>query len=63
MAERDRPVSHSSSSPNQAPEDMHWGINYLREDLQDIRLDIREIRVEIQARFSEMQGRFGAMQK
>ncbi len=34
---------------------MHWGINYLREDLQDIRLDIREIRVEMQARFAAMQ--------
>jgi hypothetical protein len=62
MADRDRQIS-GSSSPNQAPEDMHWGINYLREDLRDIRLDIREIRVEMQARFLEMQGQFGAMQK
>ena len=41
---------------------MHWGINYLREDLQDIRLDVREIRVEMQARFAEVQGQFGAVQ-
>ncbi len=54
MSDRERPIS-ASSSP--APEDMHWGINYLREDLQDIRLDIREIRVEMQGRFAEMQKR------
>ncbi len=60
MADRDR--STPDSSPNQAPEDMHWGINYLREDLQDIRLDIREIRVEMQARFTEVQGQFGDVQ-
>ncbi len=58
MADRDRPIPDSSPPA----EDMHWGINYLREDLQDIRLDIREIRVEMQARFAEVQGRSGDMQ-
>ena len=42
---------------------MHWGINYLREDIQDIRLDIREIRVEMQGRFGDVDGKFAAMQK
>jgi hypothetical protein len=59
MADR----TSDSSSPNQAPDDMHWGINYLREDIQDMRLDIREIRVEIQARFAEMNTRFADLQK
>ena len=36
---------------------MHWRINYLREDIQDMRLDIREIRVGMQARFAEMHKR------
>lgn len=62
MADRERQIS-DSSSPNQAPEDMHWGINYLREDIQDLRLDMREIRVEMQARFGEMQGQFAEIQK
>ena len=65
MAERER--LSDSSFPNQAPEDMHWGISYLREDIQDMRLDIREIRVDMQARFGEMHsatnGRFAEMQK
>ena len=46
---------------------MHWGINYLREDIQDMRLDMREIRVEMQGRLGEMHsetnGRFAEMQK
>jgi len=28
---------------NPPPDDMHWGISYLREDIQDLRLGIRAI--------------------
>ena len=31
------------STQNLPPEDMHWGISYLREDIQDLRLGIRAI--------------------
>ena len=61
MAERDRPTSEPNPSP--APEEMHWGINYLREDIQDMRLDLRDLRSEMQARFVAMDARFEAMQK
>lgn len=40
----DKPADPASSHPQ--PEEMHWAIAYLREDLQDIRNEIRnEIRV------------------
>lgn len=28
---------------NPAPDDMHWGISYLREDIQDLRQDMRAL--------------------
>ena len=31
------------STRNPPPDDMHWGISYLREDIQDLRLGIRAI--------------------
>jgi hypothetical protein len=34
---------HSTSPP---PEDRHWGISYLREDLQDVKQDLRDLRRE-----------------
>mgnify|MGYP001165454444 CR=1 FL=1 len=34
-------------SPSPSPEDMHWGISYLREDLQDVRQDLRDFRKEV----------------
>ena len=35
------------------PDDMHWGISYLREDLQDLRLEMRSVN----ARFDSMNTR------
>ena len=29
-----------------APAELHWGISYLREDIQDIRQDIKDVRQE-----------------
>ena len=34
------------------PEDMHWGISYLREDLQDVKHDVRDFRKEVAVEFS-----------
>ena len=31
-----------SERPTPAPEDLHWGISYLREDIQDLRQQMRE---------------------
>ena len=41
-----------STSPS--PEDMLWGISYLREDLQDLRQDMREFRKEVTAEFANV---------
>ena len=38
MAEK----SDSQSTPPQPPEELHWGISYLREDIQDVRQDMRQ---------------------
>ena len=40
------------SSPS--PDDMHWGISYLREDLQDVKQELRDFRKEVNERFSEL---------
>jgi len=31
---------------------MHWGISYLREDIQDLRQDVRALHTRIDARFA-----------
>ena len=36
-----------------SPDDMHWGISYLREDLQDVRQDMRDFRKEVAQQFAE----------
>ena len=33
-------MAETPTSPNPPPEDMHWGISYLREDIQDLRQDV-----------------------
>ena len=33
--------SESQTNPSKAPDDLHWGIAYLREDIQDLRQEIR----------------------
>ena len=37
---------------NPAPDDMHWGISYLREDIQDLRQDMRALQGRIDSRFA-----------
>ncbi|MFP6644966.1 MAG: hypothetical protein VCF24_15605 [Candidatus Latescibacterota bacterium] len=40
------------STPTPPPEDMHWGISYLREDIQDLRQDVRAIHSRIDSKFA-----------
>ena len=41
-----------------AADDMHWGINYLREDIQDLRQegrqDVKDLREEVRQGFREL---------
>ena len=37
-----------------AGEDMHWGISYLREDLQEVKEDLRDFRREVAQEFSDV---------
>ena len=37
-----------------APDEMHWGINYLREDIQDIRAEARDSRAEMKAEIGSL---------
>ena len=50
------------STPPQPPEGLHWGISYLREDIQDIRQETRqefqEVRQELQDVRQEMRQGF-----
>ena len=36
-------MAETPTSPNPPPEDMHWGISYLREDIQDLRQGVRAL--------------------
>ena len=44
--------------PPPSPDDMHWGISFLREDLQDVKLDVRkevaDLRAETSQQFTEL---------
>ena len=40
------------AQPRPAPDEMHWGINYLREDIQDLRAENREFRADTKAEFA-----------
>ena len=40
-----------STSPT--PQDMHWGISYLREDLQDVKQDMRDFRKDVAQQFAD----------
>ena len=43
--------SRSASPP---PEDMHWGISYWREDLQEVKQDLRDFRREVSQEFADV---------
>ena len=40
-----------STSPT--PQDMHWGISYRREDLQDVKQDMRDFRKDVAQQFAD----------
>ncbi|HJP33899.1 MAG TPA: hypothetical protein QGF95_25380 [Candidatus Latescibacteria bacterium] len=40
-------MAETTAHSNPPPDDMHWGISYLREDIQDLRQDIRTIHARI----------------
>lgn len=40
-------MAEAPASSNPPPDDMHWGISYLREDIQDLRQDVRAIHSRI----------------
>ncbi len=44
-----------------SPDDMHWGISYLREDLQDVRQDIRALHVRVDSLHSRIDSRFALL--
>ena len=50
-----------STSPT--PEDMHWGISYLREDLQDVKQDMRDFRKDVAQQFAEQRKEFSDIRK
>ena len=45
----------ASSKP---PDDMHWGISYLREDVQDLRQEIRSVNARIDGMNVRVDSRF-----
>lgn len=50
MAEKSDP--QAASSP--PPEDFHWGVAYLREDIQDVRREIQDVRQEMRQEFQNV---------
>jgi len=42
---KENSVSDTPSDPEPATQDMHWGISYLREDIQDLRTAIAVPRI------------------
>jgi hypothetical protein len=49
--------------PISAPDDMHWGINYLREDIQDIRAEARESRADAKADHAALRVEIGSLRE
>lgn len=51
-------MAETNPAPSPSPDDMHWGISYLREDLQDVKHDLRDFRKEVQQQFADMRREF-----
>ena len=51
-----------SSRPNLS-EDLPWGINYLREDIQDLRAENREFRADTKAEFAAVRQEMQELRK
>jgi hypothetical protein len=49
----------TSSSP--AADDMHWGISYLREDIQDLRQEMRALHARIVGLAESVNGRIDGL--
>ena len=54
MATPDNPQSAPQQHP---PETLHWGISYLREDIQDLRQDMRHEYTKIYTRLDQADNR------
>ena len=53
-------MADSPTSTN-VPDDMHWGISYLREDLQDLRQEMRSVHGRIDGVNSRIDSRFALL--
>ena len=51
----------SSQPPNPPPEQLPWGISYLREDIQDLRQDLRESIQGVRQEIQEVRQEIGAV--
>jgi hypothetical protein len=54
-------MAGTSNPPPTPPDDMHWGISYLREDIQDLRQDVRGLHNRIDALHSRLDSRFAGL--
>jgi hypothetical protein len=54
---RKQTMADSHTSPS-SPDDMHWGISYLRGALQDVKQKLRDFRKEVADQFKETAGQF-----
>ncbi len=45
-------MADAPTSSKPLPDDMHWGISYLREELQDLRQEIRALHTRLDSRFA-----------
>ena len=55
--------STDSTSRSPAPEELHWGISYLREDIQDLRQDLRQQISDVRQQISDMHNRIDETNK
>ena len=53
-------MNESPSPSPLPPDDMHWGISYLREDLQDLRQDVRQDIRRLDERIERVETRLSA---
>ena len=52
----DEPTPKAGATP--PPQDLHWGIAYLREDIQDIRQETRQEFQNVRGEFQNVRGEF-----
>ena len=54
-------MANATQSSKLPPDDMHWGISYLREDLQDLRQEIRAVHGRFDTVNSRLDSRFAVL--